>query len=236
VSVRRLQELQKSQGQDAWLVTFADISALMLAFFVMLFSMSSLELDKWQAVTSRMTKGEPAKVQLRPAPNSEYAVPTIDIPPALPLGYLAQILDEKLKPQVDSGQVQIHRLDKMLVVSLPADVLFTPDKATLTPRASQALFGVSSALAQIGNQIDIQGHTAPAASSSTGVDWKWQLSLERAAAVADELKRIGYQGNPAILGLADSRFGFLDSTIPEAKRLELARRVDFVIHPTEGEP
>jgi chemotaxis protein MotB len=234
--MRRLQDLKKQQSPDAWLVTFADISALMLAFFVMLFSMSSLRLDKWQAVVSRMTKGEPAQVQLRPKPISEYSVPTVDIPPALPLGYLSQVLDEKLKPQVDAGQVIIQRLDKMLVVSLPSDVLFLPDKATLTPRASQALFGVSSALAQIGNQVDVEGHTAPAASPKTGIEWKWRLSLERAAAVADELKRIGYQGNPAILGLADSRFGFLDKAIPEAKRLVLARRVDLVIHPTEGEP
>jgi hypothetical protein len=39
---------------------------------------------------------------------------------------------------------------------------------------------------------------------------KWRLSLERAAAVADELKRIGYQGNPAILGLADLALHVLD--------------------------
>ena len=236
MSLRRLRDLQKQQGSDAWLVTFADISALMLAFFVMLFSMSSLKLDKWQAVVSRMTKGEPAQVQLRPKPTSQYSVPTVDVPPALPLGYLSQVLDEKLKPQVDSGEVVIQRLDKMLVISLPSDMLFLPDKAVLTPRASKALFGVASALAQIGNQVDVQGHTAPAASPKTGIGWKWRLSLERAAAVADELKRIGYQGNPAILGLADSRYAFLDKSIPEAKRLTLARRVDLVVHPTEGEP
>jgi chemotaxis protein MotB len=236
MSLRRLQDLKKRPGPDAWLVTFADISALMLAFFVMLFSMSSLKLDKWQAVVSRMTQGEPEKVQLRPKPISQYSMPTVDIPPALPLGYLSQVLDEKLKPQVDSGEVWIQRLDGLVVISLPTDMLFKPDKATLTPRASKALFGVASALAQIGNQIDVQGHTAPAASPKTGIAWKWRLSLERAAAVADDLKRIGYQGNPAILGLADSRFGFLDPKIPEARRLALARRVDLVIHPTEGEP
>jgi hypothetical protein len=42
-------------------------------------------------------------------------------------------------------------------VSLPADVLFLPDKAALTPRARQALFEISSAIAQIGNQIDVHG-------------------------------------------------------------------------------
>jgi chemotaxis protein MotB len=236
VTGHRRPDFTGTKRKSIWLITFGDLSALLLSFFILLYSMSSLELDKWKAAASRMTKGAPASVQLRPAPKSDRGVPTVNVPPALPLGYLSQVLEEKLRQEGALGQVQIHRLDKMLVVSLPADVLFPPDKATLTPRASQALFSVSSALAQISNQIDIQGHTAPAASVSTGNDWKWRLSLERAVAVADELKRIGYQGNPAILGLADSRFGYLDQAIPEARRLELARRVDLVIHPTEGEP
>lgn len=219
--------------KSVWLVTLADLSGLLLAFFVMLYSMSSLQLDKWQAAASRMTKGAPSQVQLRPAPVSAHSVPTVDIPPALPLGYLGQVLEQKIRDESGLGDVRVHRLDKMLVVSLPADALFLPDKATLTPSARAALFRISSAIAQVGNQIDVHGHTAPAASPSTGTDWQWRLSLERAVAVADELRRIGYQRNPAMLGLADSRFRYLDPDIPEQRRLELARRVDLVIHPTE---
>lgn len=232
----RRPEIEVAKGKSIWLITLGDLSALMLSFFLLIYSMSTLELDKWKAAASRMTKGAPSAVQLRPAPTSDHGVPTVDIPPALPLGYLGQVLEEKLRQEGALGDVQIHSLDKMLVVSLPTDGLFPPDAATLTPRAREALFRISSAISQIGNQIDVHGHTAPAASAASGADWKWRLSLERAAAVADELKRIGYQGNPAILGLADSRFGFLDPATPEERRLELARRVDLIVHPTEGEP
>lgn len=221
--------------KNVWLITFADISALLLAFFVMIFSMSTLELDKWEAVISRLTKGDPTTVQLRPTPESANSLPTVDVPPALPLGYLAQVLDEKLRHDGLSDRINLHRLDKMIVVSLPTDLLFLPGQAALTPQARAALFQVSGALTQIGNQIDIQGHTAPAVDEAAAFDWKWQLSLKRAAAVADELKRIGYRGRPVILGLGDSRYRHLDPSIPEERRLELARRVDLVIHPTEGE-
>lgn len=224
-----------SSASGAWLLIFADISALMLAFFVMLFSMSTLEIDKWKAVVDRSVKGDPATEQLRPPPVSAHSMPTIDVPPALPLGYLADVLDEKLAEDGLSGRVTLHRLDKMVVVSLPTEVLFLPGEANLTDSARAALFRVSGALAQIGNQIDVQGHTAPPADGSSGDGWRWRLSLERAVAVAEELKRIGYQGNPGVLGLADSRFQHLDPDISEARRLELARRVDLVIHPTEGE-
>jgi chemotaxis protein MotB len=236
VNGRRRLDFDAKPRKSVWLITFADLTGLMLAFFLMLYSMSTLELDKWKAAASRMTRGAAASGQLRPEPVSAQSVPTVDVPPALPLGYLGQVLEQKIREEKALGDVRVHRLDKMLVVSLPADALFLPDKATLTPSARTALFRISSAIAQVGNQVDVQGHTAPAASRSTGTDWQWRLSLERAVAVADELQRIGYRGNPAILGLGDSRFRYLDPSIPEQRRLELARRVDLVIHPTEGEP
>jgi chemotaxis protein MotB len=231
----RLRQPLPAKSSGVWLITFADISALLLAFFVMIFSMSTLELDKWEAVVSRLTKGDPDAIQLRPAPVSANSMPTVDVPPALPLGYLARVLNEKLSDAALAGRVQIHQLDRMIVVSLPTQVLFLPGKAELTPVARNAIFQVSSALSQIGNQVDIQGHTAPPVDDTGAADWKWRLSLARAAAVGDELKRIGYRGNPVVLGLADSRYPYLGSDIPEEHRLELARRVDFVIHPTESE-
>lgn len=217
-----------------WVVIFADISALLLAFFVMLFSMSSLELEKWQQIVSHASKGDPATEELRPAPTSDTSMPTVDVPPALPLGYLAQVLDEKLLEEEKAGRISVHRLDKMIVVSLPTELLFEPGSATLTPDARQALFRLSSALSQVGNQIDILGHTGPPADDAPKTGWKWSLSLERAIAVADELKRIGYPGDPAMLGAGDARYKYLDTAIPEKERLVLARRVDFLIHPTEG--
>ena len=217
-----------------WVVIFADISALLLAFFVMIFSMSSLEIEKWRLIVAHPTKGDPATEQLRPAPTSTTSMPIVDVPPALPLGYLAQVLDEKLLAEERAGRIVVQRLDKMIVVSLPAEIVFEPGEATLTPQARQALFRLSSALSQVGNQIDIVGHAGPPADDAPKTGWKWRLSVERAIAVADELKRIGYTGKPAMLGMGDSRYQFLDAAIPEEKRLALARRVDFIIHPTEG--
>ena len=60
------------------------------------------------------------------------------------------------------------------------------------------------------------------------------MTLARAAAVANELRRTGYARQLPIYGLADTRFNDLDAQIPEKMRNELARRVDIVIHPHSG--
>lgn len=229
-------EGQPRQGaSNVWLVTFADISALLLAFFVMLFSMSTLEVEEWKKVVSRLKVGDQQSDPLRPQPNSANNVPTVDITPALPLGYLTEVLDEKLRQDAVLARAFIHRLDELVIVSLPSDMLFRPGNTELTTAARNALFRLSSAIAQIGNQIDVYGHAMAPAGGRVPVS-PWHLSLARAVAVANELKRLGYQQNVTMLGLGQSRFKHLDANIPLERRRELARRVDVVVHPTQGEP
>src|SRR3546814_1780661 len=38
---------------QAWLLTFTDLTALMLTFFVLLFSMSTIEKPNWQSLVNR---------------------------------------------------------------------------------------------------------------------------------------------------------------------------------------
>ena len=222
-------------SSSVWLVTFADITALLLAFFVMLFSMSNLELEKWQAVVARLPNADPSKEVLRPPPNSPFHVDVVDIPPALPLGYLSQVLGEKLSQDEILGRAHIHRLDRLMIVSLPTEILFRPGKATLTGVAQDALFRLTSAIAQVGNQVDVHGHTAPSSELPDGDAQAWRLSMARAVAVASELERIGYGRKVTMLGLGDTRYRHLDKGIPEMRRGQLARRVDIVIHPVAGD-
>ena len=52
--------------------------------------------------------------------------------------------------------------------------------------------------------------------------------------MANALTDNGYSGEFSVLGLADSRYRFLDKRLSEEKRYELARRVDIVIQPIAG--
>ena len=129
----------------------------------------------------------------------------------------------------------MHRLDELLVVSLPSDAMFDVGSVALTDGARDALFRMGGIVATIGNRIDVRGHTDPARASDVRFDSKWSVSLARAAAVANELRRTGYARQIPIYGLADTRFGHLDEQIPEPARQALSRRVDVVVRPHSGE-
>lgn len=42
-------------GSPAWMATFSDLMNLLLCFFVMLFSMSSIDANKWNAMAAAMS-------------------------------------------------------------------------------------------------------------------------------------------------------------------------------------
>lgn len=52
-------------GLPAWMATFSDLMNLLLCFFVMLFSMSSIDANKWNAMAAAMSSS--ALVFLMPA-------------------------------------------------------------------------------------------------------------------------------------------------------------------------
>lgn len=218
-----------------WLLSFGDVTALLITFFVMLFSMSTLQSEKWEAIVAKLNSSkQSAESQKKPVPTAINNIATVELPPALPLGYLGTLLEEKLVDDPVLSRAVLHRLEESIVVSLPTDLLFTPGSVEVTETAKEALFRVGGVIATLGNQVDIEGHAAPRDDTPGNYTSLWILSMARAIAVADELAASGYALNIVTLGLADSRFNHLDPKLPETRRLELARRVDIVIHPDQG--
>jgi len=105
----------------------------------------------------------------------------------------------------------------------------------MTTQAQQALFVLGGVLRNIGNRIGVQGHTDPRPLSGRGkYASNWELSLARAGAVANELKKSGYTDYINIYGFAASRYDQLPKLLDEEARFSMARRVDIVIEPHGG--
>ena len=197
--------------------------------------MSSIKTETWNVIIPQISSSEVPKKREKPRPQETKNVPTVKLNEALSLQYLANVLEEHLSGDPLLNEAAVHRLDELLVVSLPSDAMFDIGSVELTDGARDALFRLGGIVATIGNRIDVRGHTDPARASDVRFDSKWSVSLSRAAAVANELRRTGYPRKIPIYGLADTRFGHLDEQIPESARQVLSRRVDVVVHPHSGE-
>lgn len=95
-----------------WLVTFTDIMALMLTFFVLLYTMSSPKEQEWTQMTAAL--GRDLGRQFAPPANrgtqDTINIDKVDFSKALDLSYLGVLLKETLKnnPQAE-GIMMINR-------------------------------------------------------------------------------------------------------------------------------
>lgn len=226
---------QSARPGAGWMVTFTDLVSLMLTFFVMLFSMSSLQMDKWDAMTDTLTQTlNPGKLTTVAAATAEFNIGTIFRREATDLDYLSGVLKRGVAEDDILKTSKIMLLDDRLVVALPGDLLFPSGRAEMPEEAQSALFTLGSLLRNVGNQIGVNGHTDPLPpSGESGFTSNWELSLARSSAVANSLRRSGYTDDIVAFGYGDSRYRQLPE-ISEEERSKLGRRVDIVIFPTVG--
>ena len=218
----------------SWLLSFADVSALLLAFFVMLYSMSTLKTEEYERVISKISvaRDEPEKPNVNPI--AATTIETVTVVPAEAPEYLERILVESLSRDPILKKSLITLIEDRIVVSLPADEVFLKGSAIITSESERAIFGLAGVMSQFGNLVIVEGHTDPTPISSEIYTSNWELSLARALAVVDLMKASGYTQKLEILGHASGQYEFLNDKIPENERKRLARRVDLVIYPESG--
>lgn len=220
----------KRAADQGWLVMFTDLVCLMLTFFVLLFSMANPEPRLWKEITTETAPGDKA-VQWRPpqVEMSEFAVRENEA--ALELTYLGALLRRQITTAGGLRDVSVRTHRDHIAISLPSELLFDSGSATVSERGGQALFVVAGAIANVKNGIEVLGHTDPAPSDGTGFVSNWELSLARALAVSEAVRKAGYNQPIVVQGFADGRFFEIPDDLTEARRYALARRVDIILRP-----
>ncbi len=221
----------------AWLLTFSDLVALVLTFFVMLYAMHRVDTARYRNVVDSLSRSlNPQVPAFAPRPGADRSSQGLNPRQAAGLNYLATLLTEKTREDSSLAGVRIALGDDRLVVGLPADLLFKPGSATLADSASGVLYTLGGVLASIGNAVSVQGHTDPEPIVNGPFPTNRALSLARALAVADALHDLGYVRDIPAIGLGASRFADLATIEPRERRFALARRVDVVIGPYRSQP
>ena len=226
--------MESKQGV-AWMITFTDLVSLMLTFFVLLFSMSNIKVDRWNDVIDALSQSlNPSSTKAEASATSSFNIETLFRKRAINLDYLASVLTDATSKDELLMNSRLLRMEDRLVIALPGDLLFDPGKAVLNDGAKKALFNLGGVLRNVGNRVGINGHTDPSPPSGTAYTSNWELSMGRATAVANTLKRSGFIEEITSFGYADSQYTQQPHNDAE-KRQALGRRVDIVVFPTVGE-
>jgi chemotaxis protein MotB len=156
-------------GPPVWMLSLADLISLLLTFFVMLFAMSKVKIDRWDEVVDALSQSiKPAPKEENDEPMASLNIPRVYRKPAMNLDYLSAVIDDAIDDNPVLGDARMSRDADKLVISLPGDILFVSGSSDMTPKAKQALFVLGGVLRNIGNRIGVQGHTDPRPLSGRG--------------------------------------------------------------------
>lgn len=227
-----------SQGgakSPQWLITFADLAAVLVAFFVLMFSMSEVDTDRWNGAVDALDRQFDVRHEEESAkPTAPLNITQLLTENGLDLGYLRRILAGHIADQPELAGAGLREVDDSVIVTLPASSLFETGGAVVSPRGQRSIFILAGALGRIENNIEVIGHADPQPIKRGAFDTNWELSLARAAAVARALNVNGVSREIRVVGAGASRFSEIDSGLPMQQREALARRVDVIIRDRRG--
>lgn len=183
---------------DRWLLTYADLITLLMAFFVMMYSMSVLNLSKFSeaAISIRSGFGGNTPGQGRGAmgANGRFAVRPTPLP-----GDTAGVPWRVLKPLVNfvdknarDSSMQVGEDDRGIVITMRSDkMLFKPGTSDIRPGAFPVLDRIADTLRRTENLVRIEGHTCDLSPRASQYASNWELSTARATNVLRYLSEKG---------------------------------------------
>jgi len=243
--VRKKKNEDPPKGAPLWMTTYGDMITLVLTFFILLYSYSSLDVLKWKQVVSSV-KGSLGVMnggstlndielvgQGKPEDNKADKLITDE-----DLEELERLQQEKAEMENLKAvlSAMLKEMDQRIIVETDQrgvvlrfedSVLFDKGKAVLKPEAKSVLSKLSDLLKSVKNPIRIEGHTDDLPINTAQFPSNWELSTARSTNVLRFLLEYGLDPKK----LSAVGYGEYHPIVPNLneENRKKNRRVDVVI-------
>lgn len=185
----------EGEGADEWIITFSDMMSLLLCFFVLLFSMSTIEKEKFKQLALSLQSAlgtqeipqagtreglEMKKKEAKPKPEA------VD-----ELGGMAKKEMKKIKSDIEEfivknqlgGKVNAKIDGRGVVITISDVVLFPAGEADINPEASPLMEKLKELLKEFDYKVRVDGHTDNVPINTPQYPSNWELSTARASRI-----------------------------------------------------
>ena len=230
---------EEHENHERWLVSYADFITLLFAFFVVMYSISSVNIGKYRTVS------ESIKAALNPLANHSGANQIINIGEAKRalqgrnptdakevmtrrIRQLVQVIKDKQLKDMVAFVTVMQTINGDIIITIPDRLLFNSGEATVRTEALPFLEGLGGAILELNRHTRVEGHTDDVPIRTAQFPSNWELSAARAVMVVRVLSEL--YGVPAghltAVGHADTRPVTANS---DADQRAKNRRVEVVI-------
>lgn len=244
---------QKKQNDktsnDRWLISYADFITLLFAFFVVMYSISSVNEGKYRkfsesieatfenpmknieplsvgAITKFLSKHDSGDLSLE---NNTINNPTDEnvYSQEIPLDTLEEKAREKFKGLINDGRVNMRRQENYVEIEVKSSMLFYEGGASLKKESAKLLFDLASVFKDVSNHIVVEGFTDNRPISNELFPSNWELSAMRSTTIVRKLVELGVEDSR----LSSMAFGAnfpVDTNETDVGRKN-NRRVTFIV-------
>ena len=204
---RGITNIEPEESTDRWLVSYADFITLLFAFFVVMYSISNINVGKYRVLSDSVSTAFSHQSSSPFPVGAELGISVQRAPIALGLkGQVGLVsmketaaeLDKRLKRWVKKGMIAVKGNEKWLEIEIKSNLLNNSGDATLSTEAADILAELTSVIKSTSNPLYVSGYTDNVPISNNRFPTNWELSTARAASVVRLFAQNGI--NPARMG------------------------------------
>ncbi|MFK7160812.1 flagellar motor protein MotB [Marinospirillum sp. MEB164] len=226
-----------------WMVTFADMMTLLLVFFVLILSFSTMEQERFRAISMALQNSfgfqmmNPLNlIPVDNPPRTENVVaPIRPEPPTTEntgtenqLDALGNRLQTNFTDEIERGLIIVEHDEDHIIIRFPDDAAFGPASDWLEPQMVPIIQRVGDLISEFDMYVIVGGHTDNIPIHNQRYRSNWELSAARAVSVAHELTWMSDLNEEYlyVVGNGDARPIASNATPEERAR---NRRVDILL-------
>lgn len=183
----RLEEPEKPENHERWLITYADMITLLMVFFIVLYASSIVDSNKFKSLASSLQQAFNVDVL------EGFDLETTSADPAAAEALVSALkqdveslqgeLDALRGPGLSRGDIAVEVNREGILISIYGNLLFDSGKASINYEALDVLQHVARVIATKPYPIRVEGHTDNIPIETQLYPSNWELSTARATAV-----------------------------------------------------
>ncbi len=235
------------ESHDRWLISYADFITLLFAFFVVMYATSTINLNKYRALSSAVVTAFQGKPGQMDAPESQTQATLQNqssVLKPLPLSYLyqekkqrdqekvraiGQQLAHALTPWIDEKLVTVYQSELGIEVDIQSSLLFNNNQTSYTAQAPAVLNALGAQLKNEYRTIQIEGHSDKQLFSGQpeAETKRWELTAAQAAHMAASLVAQGIASKQlTAIGMAETKpVSSSDNALAQAMNTRMTIRI-----------